>query len=191
MEKAKLIGNRGFTALELCITLALICILTGLAAPPLQGFVAAKEGDKALRTLRDLIQLARSEAATNGRGATLCPSGTGIECGSQWSSGALLFLDRNFDRKVNQDDRVLRVMGDLAQHGSINWRAFGNRRYLQIDGRGFLRHQSGNFSYCDATGDPRLAHQLVVNSAGRLRIAVDSNGDGIRENSRGDPLECE
>lgn len=190
MEVTILISNRGFTVLEVYITLALVCILLGLAIAPLQAFVTAKEGNHALRSIQEFILLARSEAATNGRGVTFCPSSTGIECGGTWAAGTLLFLDRNFDHKINQDDRVLRVKTDLTRHGSVTWRAFGNRQYLQIDARGFLRHQSGNFSYCDASGDPRLARQLVVNSAGRLRVAVDRDGDGIRENSRGKALEC-
>lgn len=186
-----MIGNRGFTALELCVTLALVCVITGLAVTPLQAFVTAREGDQALRSIGELIVLARSEAATNGRGVTLCPSSTGRECDGTWSTGALLFLDRNSDRIINQDDRVLRVNMRSTRRGTITWRAFGNRQYLQIDARGFLRHQSGNFSYCDASGDQELARQLVVNSTGRLRIALDSDGDGIRENSRGEALQCE
>lgn len=186
-----MIANRGSTALELCITLALLGVLTGLAVSPLQAFVTAKDGDLALRSIAELIQLARSAAATNGRGVTLCPSTTGKECGGTWAAGAMLFLDRNFDRSINQDDSVLRVNRDLTRRGSISWRAFGNRQYLQIDARGFLRHQSGNFSYCDASRDQRFARQLVVNSTGRLRVAVDTDGDGIRENSRGKALECD
>ena len=185
-----MIDNRGFTILELCITLALVCLLTGLAAAPLQSFVAAKEGDQALRSINELILIARSAAAKNGRGVTLCPSSTGLHCGGTWSSGAVLFLDRNFDRNINQDDIILRVKSELSRHGSITWRAFGNRQYLQVDARGFMRHQSGNFSYCDASGDPQLARQLIVNSTGRVRVALDSDGDGVRENSRGKALEC-
>lgn len=191
MEVTKLIGNRGFTTLELCITLALLCILAGLAITPLTTFVTTKEGDQALRSISELIQLARSEAASKGRGVTLCPSASGLECGGPWAAGALLFLDRNFDRKINQDDSIARVKRELTRHGTITWRAFGNRQYLQIDARGFLRHQSGNFSYCAASGDPLLARQIVVNSAGRLRVAIDSDGDGIRENSRGKALRCD
>ncbi len=186
-----MIGNRGITTLELCITLALICILTGLAITPLRGFVASKEGDRALRSISELILIARSAAATNGRGVTICPSSTGLDCGGAWASGALVFLDRNFDREINQDDKLLRTKRDLTRHGNITWRAFGNRQYLQVDARGFIRHQSGNFSFCDASGNAQLARQLVVNSAGRMRVATDSDGDGIRENSRGKALSCD
>lgn len=185
-----MIGIRGFTVLELCITLTLVCVLAGIAISPLQAFVAEKQGDQALRSISELILIARSEAAKNGRGATLCPTTTGNECGGTWTTGALLFLDRNFDRQINQDDRILRVKRDLTRRGTITWRAFGNRQYLQIDSRGFVRHQSGNFSFCNESGDPQLARQLVINSAGRLRVAIDNDGDGVRENSRGKALQC-
>lgn len=186
-----MISNRGFTALELCIAFALVCVLAGLAVPGLQRLVAAQDGDQALRSIAEFILLARSEAAANGRGVTLCPSSTGIECGGSWAAGTILFLDRNFDREINQDDSVLRIKRGLTRRGKITWRAFGNRQYLQVDARGFLRHQSGNFSFCDASDDPHLARQLVVNSTGRVRVAIDSDGDGIRENSRGNALQCD
>ena len=185
-----MISIRGFTILELIITLTIICVLVELSVSPLQAFVAEKQGDRALRSISELILLARSEAAKHGQGVTLCPSSNGVECGGNWRSGVLVFLDRNFDRKINQDDRTLRIKRDLTQRGTITWRAFGNRQYLQIDSSGFLRYQSGNFSYCSESEDPKLARQLVVNSTGRMRIAIDNDGDGIRENSRGKALEC-
>ena len=184
-------ANRGFTYLELFITLALLSLLTSLAAPSLYSLIASKDGERALRSISELIMLARSEAAKTGQIATLCPSSSGNQCGGTWASGAMLFLDHNGDRKINQPDRILRVKFDLSRQGKVIWRAFGNRQYLQIDSRGFLRHQSGNFTYCDVNGDPRLAHQLVINSAGRLRLAQDSDGDGIRENSQDNALTCD
>lgn len=190
MEVAKLIRTRGFTYLELLITLVLLCILAGIANSSVRIFVANKSGDLALRSLSEFVVLARSEAATNAGIVTLCPTLTGSECGGNWSKGMLLFLDRNGDRKINQDDRVLRVKKRENPRGIILWRAFGNRQYLQVEATGFLRHQSGNFSYCDASNDPKLARQLVINSAGRQRWAVDRDGDGVREDSRGNPLQC-
>lgn len=183
--------NRGFTLLELLITLALVCLLVGLATPSLKSFLDGHEGTQALRTITEFIVLARSEAATNVRGVTLCPTTAGKECGGKWANGAMVFLDRNFDRELNQDDRVLRVKLVLSEHGTIRWRAFGNRQYIQIDAQGFLRHQSGNFSFCPVSGDPQFARQLVINSVGRVRVAVDSDGDGLRENSKGEALRCD
>ena len=54
-----------------------------------------------------------------------------------------------------------------------------------------MRYQSGNFTLCPASRDARLAQQLVVNSTGRTRSAQDRNGDGIREDSSGNPLRCD
>ena len=55
---------------------------------------------------------------------------------------------------------------------------------------GFTRDQNGNFTWCPGNGDVRLARQLIVNAAGRLREALDSDGDGVREGANGRPIGC-
>jgi len=102
----------------------------------------------------------------------------------------MIFIDRNANRQVDTDDQVLRVRSDDLHKGQLEWRAFGRRKYLQFNPLGFLLHQSGNFTYCDNNGDPTLTRQLIVNSAGRVRVAIDSDGDKIREGSNGKPIRC-
>lgn len=183
-------ANRGYTLVELLIVLAIAGILLSIGLPKLATVQQAALGDRVLKTLMGHMALARSEAAKEGRIVTLCPSVDGVSCGDNWSRGSLLFSDRNADRKLNQDDRVIAIrQGDLP-HGSLSWRAFGNRRYLQFTPTGALRYQSGNFTYCDSTLNPQLSRQLIVNGAGRVRVARDSNGDGIREDSNDKPIDC-
>lgn len=183
--------KRGFSLMELLMTLSVLGVLTSLALPPLGSTIATYEGKEALRLLNHYIALARNAAASDGRMVTLCPSDTGTSCGGSWSAGNLLFLDRNGDRKINQDDYILRVLLRTEFNGTIVWRAFGNRPYLQIDAKGFMRYQSGNFTYCPHSGDAKLAQQLVINSAGRGRFAIDKDNDGFKENSQGKPLSCD
>ena len=186
-----MIARSGYTLLELLITLAILGVLLQMGLPSLAHLQRGREADMLMKTLTGHIALARSEAATQGRIVTLCPSRDGVHCGGDWGQGSLLFLDRNGDRVVNQDDRVLRVRLDETPPGSLRWRAFGNRQALQIDARGFLLHQSGNFTYCDASGDARLNRQLVVNATGRVRVSRDTDGDDVVEDSRGRPLLCD
>lgn len=182
--------SHGFTLLEMLIVVVTIVVLTRLSTPELQHIVRKQEGKNALRTVAELLVLARSTAVTRNQIVTLCHSLDGRTCSGNWTSGSIVFTDRNGDREVNQDDQVLRIQLNESMRGSIVWRAFQNRQYLQIDAFGFLRHQSGNFLYCPNGGDARLARQLIVNATGRFRYAVDSNGDNIREDSNGKPLQC-
>lgn len=183
--------NRGFTLPEIIITLAIVGILSSLAAPGLQTLTEQKLGETALRSLAEHLALARSSAATYGKTVTFCRSSDGLTCSGSWSDGSIVFTDTNADRLINQDDLLLRSHIYTGLQGTIEWRAFQNRQYLQIETTGFMRYQSGNFLYCPYAGDARDALQMIVNSTGRARYAVDSNGDGIREDSSGKPLACQ
>lgn len=56
--------------------------------------------------------------------------------------------------------------------------------------RGTTNYQNGNFSFCPSNKNPALARQIIVSATGRTRYARDLDGDGIVENSKGQPLHC-
>lgn len=75
-------------------------------------------------------------------------------------------------------------------NGTLTWQGFSGRQDLLIDERGMMRYQNGSFTYCANDQDMTKAQQLIVNSAGRTRFAKDSDQDGIRESSNGNPIIC-
>lgn len=180
----------GFSLLELLMVMALLAILAAMAAPSFQSTWRSREGELVLRILATHLSLARATAIEYGTIVTICSSTDGLGCSGNWSNGSIVFTDINGDRTINEGDVLIR--GNLTDiNGKIQWRAFQNRSYLQIDPMGFMRYQSGNFTYCTADGDLRLARQLVVNTTGRTRLAIDTDGDGLREDSVGRPLRCD
>lgn len=181
----------GFTLLELLICLLLLALLGTLSVPGLQTLVERQRSDIIMRSLADAIAVARTTAITTGEVVTLCRSENGSECGGQWQDGALLFTDSNGDREINQEDSVRRYFTFPEADGSLRWRAFQNRQYLQFTSQGHTRHQNGSFTYCAASKKPELARQLILSRTARARFALDSDGDGIREDSAGKPLICD
>lgn len=180
----------GFTLVELLLVLSILSILLGLSLPNFQAMYAQRHADTVIRKVSEAIQLARMSAIRTGKLVTLCRSDSGVEWGGQWQDGIMVFSDRNGDRKINQDDVLQQFITFPGINGSLKWRAFQNRQYLQITNQGFTRYQNGNFTYCPNNGDASLAHQLIINRTARIRFAVDSDGDGIREDSRGRPINC-
>lgn len=180
----------GLSLLELIVVITLVSILGSLALPGLQRFSASTRSDLAIRAVIEAIQFTRSSAITQGREVTACRSDDGQGCGGNWEQGILVFVDENHDRVVNGTETVLRYFELTGVEGSLRWRAFGNRQYLLINSLGFLPYQNGSFTYCPLTGEQRDTRQLIVNASGRLRLARDADGDGIREDSRGRPLRC-
>lgn len=181
----------GMTLLELILAIALLSILMAATAPSLNGIIEQRRGDEISDILQSAIELTRATAISSGGLATLCRSRNGRVCSGRWQDGMIVFADRDGDRVPDNDGGPIRVFRFPSPAGIIRWRSFGNRQYLQMTAMGFTRNQNGNFTYCPDDGDVHLARQLIVNAAGRVRAAVDSDGDGIREGSNGRPISCD
>ncbi len=191
-NKAVVVALRchGLTLLELLIVLSIVALLIGQALPSFADSVQRKRANLTMKNLNQLITAARSTAVSSGSMVTLCRSRNGVECGGRWSDGVMIFIDTDGDRKIDLGQQVLRYRRLENAGGDLYWRSFGNRQYLQFTARGFTNNQNGNFTYCPESGDRRFARQLIVNRSGRTRRAIDSNLDGIVEDSRGRPVRC-
>ena len=182
--------NKGFTLLECLFVLSILAIFSGLSLPQFNNMIERKQSELALKKIADGIEIARNTAIKTGYMVTLCPSVNQINCGGQWHEGNIVFTDFNQNHQFDKEDRLLLNIQHSGLPGTIKWRAFQNRQYLQITPLGFTHNQNGNFTFCSQDLDPYKALQLVINRTGRVRYATDANGDGIREDSQGKPLNC-
>jgi type IV fimbrial biogenesis protein FimT len=82
---------RGFTAVELMVTVAVVAILTAIALPALRTFVLNARRDSLVNGLVASLNYARSQALTLDQGAYFCPgttAPTSTTCpGGAWTSG--------------------------------------------------------------------------------------------------------
>ncbi len=182
--------SQGLTVIELLITLFILSLLTAIALPDFEEMLQQKRIDLTAKELRQAIEVARTAAITKNSIVTICRSKQGNSCSGQWQDGVLVFVDYNADRKLDVEDIPVRHFTFSQFKGDITWRAFQNRQYLQITALGFTNYQNGNFTLCPANGDLTQARQLIITRTARVRHAQDSNGDGIREDSRGRPVRC-
>lgn len=87
--------QRGFTLIEMIVVMALLAIITGIAAPGLSEFLAGQRVKAAAFDLTSDLLLARSEALKRGRTVTVVPVDGDWRAGWSARDGDQEFLRRN------------------------------------------------------------------------------------------------
>ena len=93
---------RGFTLIELMVTIAIAAILMVVAVPSLVTYQRNSEMTSFANTLLASINAARGEAMKRGRYAMVVPAD-----GVAWASGWVVFVDVNVTRTYNAASDIL------------------------------------------------------------------------------------
>lgn len=185
-------GIRGLTLVELLLCLGIVAfLLMELTGPGLARHRERLVIDGLMQDVQHSIAMARLAAVNENRIVTFCRSDDGLHCQGKWHEGSIVFTDTNGNHVMDGDDRLLFRLQYHDIPGRLNFHSFGNRQYLQFDGRGVTLFQNGNFTFCPGTGEGTKIRQLILSFSGRTRMARDEDQDGVVENSQGDPINCD
>lgn len=163
--------QRGFTLLELLITLVICTLILSIGLPGLQRHIDRTRTLTFTHSLQDAIQTTRHRAVAHNGRATLRALGS-------WEQGWELFDDQNHNGVRDDGERALLSHAPEAEGLS----AFGNqwvKDYISYVGTGESRHasgtprggfQAGSITICS----PSLpqGYKLVLARMGRVRREV-------------------
>lgn len=97
--------SRGFTLIEMMVTLTLLAILIALVTPSFQGLLRDNRAATQANALLGSLALARSEAIKRNVPVVVCRSNTGTSCaGAEWEAGWIVWPDTNRSGTLNADD---------------------------------------------------------------------------------------
>ncbi|QSI75637.1 GspH/FimT family pseudopilin [Niveibacterium microcysteis] len=104
-------AQKGFTLVELMITVTILGILLALAAPSFSDVLARQRIAGAASDLSSDLMLARIEASRRGGRVSLCPSADGVACGAvgDWSRGWIVFSDPDGDGVIAAATDIVRT----------------------------------------------------------------------------------
>lgn len=190
IKKDFIVHQQGFTLLELITVILISILLIFFAAPLTTAFLKGQEARRITDEIYQLCLYARAEAAFIKQPLSLCGSSDGHICDHNWAEGALLFIDKNRNRSINEGETVLKYSPFQISPSILKWKGFGGK-VLQIEAVGIPFASNGSFTYCSADKDLYYRRQVVVSRSGRARHSPDANGDGIDEATDGNDINCE
>lgn len=171
---------RGFTLIEMLMTLAILVVLGTMAFSFSGTFTRQNRVSMQANELVADLSLARTQAAASGQFTTVCTSTSGTGCtSSNWQAGYIVFLDRNGDGVVNvstpaqaTDDRVLRVAAALTGNNTLAGTNLVNANRVQYRPDGLLADftmgSNPRMSFRITAGDRTSCYREVwVDTSGR------------------------
>ncbi len=172
-------NNRGFTLIELMVTLAVIIVLLVVGVPNLKSFMQGNRLTSSTNLLVATLNLARSEAVKRGTPIKTCVSNAAQDdCNGviNWENGWITFIDSDNDDTIDGDETVLRVNGPLGGGTTIRGSQITDIISFNSDGSA---SNTTSFMICDDTVDNavQLKRAKGVNIAptGIISLAKDTN----------------
>lgn len=174
--------HRGFTLIELVITVAIAAILITLAVPSFSTMIKNNRRAAAVNELVVDINFARSEAVKRGSRVSLCRTSDYAAAvptclaGSGWEQGWIVFDDEDGNREPNSAADVLRSHPPLSNNITIRGStpsadSLGNRIQYAASGR-LAAVGNGTLVLCDDRSAGPEAREVIVANTGRVRTST-------------------
>jgi len=182
---ARLRDQRGLTAIELMVTLAILAILIGIAAPSMTRFIVQWRLSNAVNAVTGSLRIARTEAIARARAVVVCQlrAGTAVDCetgsgGNDFAAGWIVFVnnDRDGDFSYSEStDEVLLRQDALPGIAKIALGKAGRFVFLPnglvSSGSNSITVEAPGFETASTT--PWARKTLCISKPGRIRYAAD------------------
>lgn len=161
--------HKGFTLVELMVTLAVAMILITVGIPSLTSMYEDSRAQGALENIESAFLLARSQAVSYGSRVTVCPM-KGSICDGNWTDGFSVFIDNGtlgtIDATAGIQDTVLLVVDKFDTKDFI--KSDFNSLSFTPDG---LTQRAGNgrIIYCPGSTTNDSARAVDVGLSGRMQ----------------------
>lgn len=108
-----LVISKGFTLVELMVTIAVAAILLAIGVPSLTSLYEGTRSTNEIRKISDVFAFARNQAVNYGATVTVCPYAAS-PCGTDWNKGFSVYIDNGGEKNV------LKVIDSFNEHDVIS-----------------------------------------------------------------------
>jgi len=195
---------KGFTLIELMITLAILAVISAIALPNLNEFLVKMRVDSEISGLNRLLLSARNAAVNDEQNIVICPLASDSQtqastCTANWHNRISVFIDVNNDgiytpSKIdpNDEDKTIineRLIVTKPKLSSKDKLQFPNTSITYTPTGRIQSNNNGTFSYCPQ-GYNDLSRAVEVSVSGRFYATSDTDNDGKDETRSGSEVTC-
>lgn len=175
---------RGFTLVELLVTVAVLAIILALATPSFTAIVNSNRLAAGANEMVASIQLARMESMRRNLRVAVCESSNSTTCtdGDLWAQW-ITIADTNRDGAFSNADEVLRVSTPKGVQVRGSDDISGNSNRIEFRADGLARADDGalldaDVGVCIATTQPTQNQRLVGIGSGSRISTTPVNAGG-------------
>lgn len=179
------LSQRGLTLLEMLVAVAVLAIILTSVAPGIQTILIKNRITSDLNSLSAVVQHARFTAVNEQTNVLMCPTSNYTSCVANWKSPKMVFIDENGNGSRDDDEALIMTSDPLNTANSI----YGISGTLTFGEQGSIS-QSATITICPKDNDATYASALLLSLYGRISVAIDSDGNGKKEDLSGSELSC-
>jgi type IV fimbrial biogenesis protein FimT len=179
---------KGFTLIELIVSVSILSILAAIVVPNLNQFIIKMRVDNEISHLHRMLLITRNAAINSGHKAILCPLNNSLQCTTQWQNELSVFIDVNNNKMFDTNEKVSRVRSAIVVGDKLIYGKGRNKITYQPTGQ-LSGLANGTFRYCPQN-NKKLSRGIVVARSGRVYQSSDIDNDGIDENRGNKEINC-
>ena len=179
--------QKGFTLVELMVTISVLAVLVAIALPDLRAFLVNSKLSSNTNEFIGLLNFARSEAISRNRVVSVCSRiAADGKCSANefWAEREVqVFVDANSNGDRESSEEVLKIMGaqdaQEAQFRFTRQNASTGSKTVSFLPAGYVRSKNKFLIHAigDAAYEAKYGRLICISSAGRTRAAPADSTD--------------
>lgn len=167
---------RGFTLIELMVTMALLAIVVSIGVPSFTDTLRAWQRDSATRAFISHVQMARSEAIKSSRRVVICTSADGAGCvgDTNWMQGWIVFIDQDNDTNLDAGETIIATRG--ASVGLVRMQSTNNRSNFFFLPSGLMPARQSTLRIEPRGSNSLQQNAVTISNTGRTRVSKEDKG---------------